>query len=46
MTSAIKTNWISVAGSGGTYDAYLALPPAENGTMILTTFGSACASAG
>ncbi|HMC15253.1 MAG TPA: dienelactone hydrolase family protein [Albitalea sp.] len=35
MTTAIKTNWISIAGTGGTYDAYLALPPAGSGPGIV-----------
>jgi carboxymethylenebutenolidase len=35
MTPAIKTNWISIAGTGGTYDAYLALPPAGVGPGLV-----------
>jgi carboxymethylenebutenolidase len=36
MTSAIKTQWISVAASGGaSFDAYLATPPAGKGPGLV-----------
>ena len=35
MTSAVKTTWINVAGAAGTYDAYLALPPAGTGPGLV-----------
>jgi carboxymethylenebutenolidase len=35
MTEAVQTSWISVTGSAGTYDAYLALPPARKGPGLL-----------
>lgn len=35
MTSAVKTAWINVAGAAGTYDAYLALPPAGTGPGLV-----------
>ena len=35
MTSAVKTAWINVTGAAGTYDAYLALPPAGTGPGLV-----------
>jgi carboxymethylenebutenolidase len=35
MTHAIRTDWISIAGSAGTYDAYLATPPAGSGPGLV-----------
>ncbi|MBS0448754.1 MAG: dienelactone hydrolase family protein [Proteobacteria bacterium] len=31
----VKTSWIRIAGSAGTYDAYLALPPAGSGPGLV-----------
>ena len=35
MTSAVKTTWINVTGAAGTYDSYLALPPAGTGPGLV-----------
>ena len=35
MTSAVKTAWINVTGAAGTFDAYLALPPAGTGPGLV-----------
>ena len=35
MTSAVKTEWIAIAGAAGTFDAYLALPPAGTGPGLV-----------
>lgn len=35
MTNPVSTSWIPVAGSAGSFDAYLALPPAGHGPGLL-----------
>jgi carboxymethylenebutenolidase len=35
MSAPVSTSWISVAGSAGSFDAYLALPPAGRGPGLL-----------
>ena len=35
MTAAVKTAWINVTGAAGTFDAYLALPPAGTGPGLV-----------
>ena len=35
MPAAVQTSWISVTGQAGTFDAYLALPPAGSGPGLL-----------
>jgi carboxymethylenebutenolidase len=35
MAAPVTTSWITVAGSAGSFDAYLALPPAGNGPGLL-----------
>lgn len=35
MSSPVTTSWTTIAGSAGSYDAYLALPPAGNGPGLL-----------
>ncbi len=35
MIAAVKTAWIPIAGSAGTFDAYLALPPSGSGPGLV-----------
>jgi carboxymethylenebutenolidase len=35
MTHPVKTSWTTITGSAGSFDAYLALPPAGNGPGLL-----------
>jgi len=35
MTDAVQTSWVSIDGQGGTFDAYLALPPRGSGPGLL-----------
>lgn len=35
MTTPVKTSWTTITGSAGSFDAYLALPPAGNGPGLL-----------
>ena len=35
MTAPVTTRWVPIAGSAGSFDAYLALPPARTGPGLL-----------
>ncbi len=42
MTSPVNMSWMRIDGEDGSFDAYLALPPADSGAgllLLLDTFG-------